>query len=138
LRPICCIHGPFLQLEWWRHGCELGDAVSQEYLQVDLVLQERLPGWLGESRRPHGRLAQSPSRGLWCAGGFIETHVADVANGQVGLQVLASRCCCRLVRRCLCVDLRPGRLQLALVAGVQLCQRWRSRAPCVVHSISPS
>jgi hypothetical protein len=101
--------------------------------RADLTRLELRPGLLGESCRLCGRLAQSPSGGLWHVSGFAKAHVADVADGLLELWVLASRCCRYLARRCLHVDLRMGRMQLALAAGVHLYQHWRSRTQRTVH-----
>jgi hypothetical protein len=91
------------------------------------VRQERLPGWPEESCRPHDYPTQTPSGGLWHAGGFGEAHcLADMAEELLERWVLASRCC-------LVVVLQSGRLLLAPANVVQLYWHWCSRALRTAH-----
>jgi hypothetical protein len=67
--------------------------MSREYLQADLVQQERRPHWFEENCRLQGCRAQSPSRGLWRAGGLDDL---PSAGSLLELQVL-------VLRRCRCL-----------------------------------
>jgi hypothetical protein len=71
---FCCILDPFLQPGRWRRECEPAGTVLQEYPQVDPARRGLRLSFLEESCKLHGRLAQSPSRGLWPVGGLDEAR----------------------------------------------------------------